>query len=326
MFWLLFLSCAMFADSVGEAPDPDNHSLIEVEIPAGTTARKVGPILQTAGAVDDGEDFTFYVRLTGEGGCLKAGRHQVSRAMPAKKVLQVLCGPPLAEDEPFTVIEGWRIHEIDQALAAKGWALPGEYTRMAAQPKAFSAPFPLPSTSLEGYLFPETYRVDPERFTVKAFIQRQLDTFSSTFWKGPGQDGDALKGRTLYQVVTMASMVVREEPTAAQRPMVAGILWKRLDSGWMLQVDATSRYTLNKWNDRKAFLKKLRDKSDPYNTRHRLGLPPTPIGNPDLSSLQATLEPKASEYWYYLHDKSRVIRPSKTNAEHEAKRRKYNVY
>jgi UPF0755 protein len=327
MLWaFLLLSCAMVADSVGEAPDPSDTRPIELEVPRGTSPRGLGPILERAGAIDDGSDFTLYVRLTGKGGCLKAGRHRVQRSMSAEEVLEILCGNPLAQDVPFTVIEGWRIREVDAALAAKGWALPGEYTRLAAQPKLFSAPFPLPSTSLEGYLFPETYAVDPDRFTARAFIQRQLDTFSRTFWKPETNSGKDMGKRTLHQVVTMASMVVREEPTPKQRAMVAGILWKRLDFSWNLGVDATSRYTLAKWNDRQAFLKKLRDPSEPYNTRKRAGLPPTPIGNPDLSSLNAALRPVKSDFWYYLHDHDRVIRPSRSVREHEAKRRKYNVY
>ncbi len=327
MLWTLLLSCAMVAQSVGDAPDPGDSTTIEVEIPQGTNPRGLGPILEQAGAVDDGDDFTLYVRLTGEGSCLKAGRHRVRRNMRAKEVLEVLCGPPLAEDVPFVVIEGWRIREIDHALAEKGWTLPGEYARLAAQPALFSAAFPLPSISLEGYLYPETYAVDPARFTARGFIQRQLDTFAVQFWVPETRAGRRLTKRTLHQIVTMASMIVREEPTASQRPMVAGILWKRLDKpGWNLGVDATSRYTLPKWNDRSAFLKRLRDKSDPYNTRHRPGLPPTPIGNPDLSSLQASMAPEKSRFWFYLHDHQRILRPSVNAAGHEAKRRKYNVH
>ena len=75
-----------------------------------------------------------------------------------------------------------------------------------------------------------------------------------------------------------------------------------------------------------ASITKLRDPADPDNTRKRGGLPPTPIGNPALSSLQAALKPKASEFWYYRHDHDRILRPSKSVQGHEAKRRQYNVY
>ena len=80
------------------------------------------------------------------------------------------------------------------------------------------------------------------------------------------------------------------------------------------------------WNDRRAFLKKLRDPRDPYNTRLRKGLPPTPIGAPSLSSLKAALRPKKSRYLYYLHDSNGNIHFARNAKQHEANRKKYNVY
>ena len=124
----------------------------------------------------------------------------------------------------------------------------------------------------------------------------------------------------------MASMLEREEPVASVRPKVAGVLYKRLDAKHPLGVDATSRYTLDAWNDRRAFLKKLRDPDDPYNTRLRIGLPPTPIGAPGLPSLQAALRPVASPYWYYLHDAKQQIHFAETAEGHEANRRRYDVW
>ena len=124
----------------------------------------------------------------------------------------------------------------------------------------------------------------------------------------------------------MASLLEREEPLPAQRPLVAGILWKRIDAGVPLGVDATSRYELREWNDRKAFLQRLRDPADPWNTRMKKGLPPGAIGSPTVDSLLAALRPQKSEFWYYLHDAQRILRPSRNGAEHEELRRKYNVY
>jgi UPF0755 protein len=320
---VLLMSCGFIADKVGAPADPSDAENITVEVSAGTTARSLGPLLEAAGAIDDGAAFTLYVRLTGEGGCLKAGRHRVQRAMHARAMLEVMCGAPVADDEAFTVIEGWRIREIDAALAERGWAEPGAYKRLANDPQRFEAPFPLPAKTLEGYLFPDTYMIAPDRFTVSGFIQRQLDTFEHRFWK---DHGAKLGARTLAEVVIMASMIVREEPKPGNRQLVAGILWKRIDHQWNLGVDATSRYTLKKWNNRRKFLKKLRDRSDPYNTRLRPGLPPTPIGNPDVSSLVAAANPIESVYWYYLHDKNQVLRPSRSVQAHEALRRKYNVH
>ena len=242
--------------------------------------------------------------------------------MSMNELLKTLCGTPLANDVPFTVLEGWRIRDIDEALAKEGLIKAGEYKQLATS-KSVTTPFEVTGATLEGYLWPETYLVNPDRFTAKAFIERQLQSFDREFRQ---KFEDKLGDRSLHDVVIMASMLEREEPTPTNRPLVAGILWKRLDKGWQLGVDATSRYTLDSWNDRKAFLKKLRDPNDPYNTRIHKGLPKTAIGNPSMSALEASISPKESEFWFYLHDADKVLHPSRNAAEHEAYRKKYNVY
>ncbi len=322
---VLLSACSLLTDHYGAPADLADTAPIEVTVPPGTSPRSVGAILQEAGAIDSAEDFTMYVRISKEGGCLKAGRFRLHRAMDAHTILETLCGVPLPEDEPFTIVEGWRIREIDAALAAKGWTQPGEYAALVQSPQGFAAPFALPSDSLEGYLFPETYMVIPDKWDTRAFVQRQLDTLAERVY-APNKEAIAASKRPFSDIVILASMLEREEPTPAQRPLVAGIIWKRLDSGWNLGIDATSRYTLDEWNDRKAFLKKLRDPSDPYNTRLRQGLPPTAIGNAGTTAFEAAISPVASEYWYYLHDSKGVLHPGRNVAEHEALRRKYNVY
>ena len=99
-----------------------------------------------------------------------------------------------------------------------------------------------------------------------------------------------------------------------------------MDANSPLGVDATSRFTLDDWSDRRKFLAKLRDPNDPYNTRLKAGLPPGPIGAPSLDALLAALRPKASNHWYYLHDADKQIHFARNAAEHEANRRKYNVW
>ena len=194
---------------------------------------------------------------------------------------------------------------------------------LALNSSLFTAKYPLPAGSLEGYLLPETYMVNPDDWDTKEFIQRQLDMLATRFYE-PHRGEFAERG--FADVVIMASLLEREEPNPNNRQLVAGILWKRIDHDWNLGVDATSRYTLDKWNDRRAFLKKLRDPTDKYNTRLRSGLPPTPIGSPSIDSLEAALSPTDSKYWYYLHDSKQTIRPARNVAEHEANRKKYNVY
>lgn len=300
---------------------PGDDAPFVFEVPKGSTAGGLGPRLVDEGLAPGAWSWKLFLRQT-DASCLKAGRFEVRRSMSLNELLETLCGVPLAEEVPFTVVEGMRIRDIDEALAATGRMEAGTYQKLA-ESKGVELPFDVPFATLEGFLYPETYSIPADGdIDAKKLIERQLGLFQERFLA----KGHDLGERTLGEVVVMASMLEREEPKPSQRPLVAGILWKRIDNDWNLGVDATSRYTLDKWNDRGAFLKKLRDPDDPYNTRLRSGLPPTPIGNPSLPSLEAAIAPESSPFWYYLHDATGTLRPAKDARGHEANRKRYNVY
>lgn len=337
MLSALSLASLLVACDLSSAPNPGATGEVVFEVPAGTSARGLGPALQQAGLVKDAWRWEWFLRTatSGEqegGKCLKAGPHKVSPAMDAPALLTALCGAPVPKDQPFTIVEGWRIREIDAALVAKGWAEAGAFTRaVTTDAGTYTTTYTLPKDNLEGFLYPETYKVEPDVIKtpegLHAFVQRLLDTFGARFGDEAARaEAAGTLGRPFHDLVVMASMIEREEPSPDNRPIIAGILWKRIDAAWNLGVDATSRYTLADWNDRDAFMVKLRDPNDPYNTRLRPGLPPTPIGNPGEVALRAAMTPKESEFWYYLHDANHTLHGGRNVAEHEANRRKYDVY
>jgi UPF0755 protein len=297
---------------------------VELEVPKGATARSIGTLLEKNGLVPSATVFRFAVWKRG-GLSLKAGKFKLAQSLSPLELAAALEKAPLAEDEPFSVLEGWRIRDVDAALVAAGRAEVGAYTKAAASRVGYTAAFTLPEGPLEGYLYPETYMLPKGRIDARQLVQKQLDLFAARVFTPLSAE---LKGykRSLHEIVTMASMLEREEPTPSNRSLVAGILWRRIDLGYPLGVDATSRYELPEWNDRAAFLVKLRNQSDPYNTRHKKGLPPTPIGAPTQVSIESALRPTASEYLYYLHDAQKVLHPSRNAEEHEALRKKYDVY
>lgn len=304
--------------------DPADSAEHRFEVPKGTTALRLGEPLEAAGLIASAWRWELYLRTSDEGRCLKAGAFSLRRSMSMRQIMQALCGAPIPDDVAFTVVEGWRVRDIDAALAQRRLIAPGAYADVATLKKV-AAPFVVTSPTLEGYLYPETYMVpaDPKRFSVEKLILRQLTTFKERFLE---PHGAALGKRSLHEVVVMASMLEREEPTPANRPLVAGILWKRLDKGWQLGVDATSRYSLADWTDERAFRQKLKDPNDPYSTRVRFGLPPTAIGNPTQSALLAAIKPAPSDCWYYLHDSGGKLHCAPNAEEHEKNRARYQVY
>lgn len=312
-----------YFDSAATSPRAEQGE-VELEVPKGANARSVATLLQKAGLLDDPLVFRYAVWKRG-GLSLKAGKFKLSKSLSPLGLCAELEKPPLAEEEPFVVVEGFRIRDTDEALATAGRAERGAYLKAAASSQGYSAGFELPPGTLEGYLYPETYMLPKGRIDPKLLVQRQLELFTARVYSPLAAD-IARSNRKLHELVIMASMLEREEPVPANRPLVAGILWKRIDRGFPLGVDATSRYELAQWNDKPAFLKKLRDAADAYNTRHNKGLPPTPIGAPTLASFEAALKPTPSDYLYYLHDANRQLHPSRDAAEHEALRKKYDVY
>ncbi len=297
----------------------------EVDIIKGSTLQKIGAQLHELGYVPSLFAFKVYLKLHGAPEP-KAGKHRLKKSMNLPELLTELAAAPLPDDIPITILEGWRIRDIDAFLAEKGLAPAGAYLEAVRTPSRFKLAFPFESADLEGYLYPETFAVPrASPIDLNVLIQRQLDAFSERFYTPYKTEIDKC-GRSLKDLVVMASLLEREEPKPEVRPKVAGLLFKRLDAKNPLGVDATSRYALADWNDRLAFLKQLRDPADPYNTRLHAGLPPGPIGAPSLPSLLAALKPEASEFWYYLHDSSQTIHFAKDAAGHEANRKKYNVY
>jgi hypothetical protein len=140
--------------------------------------------------------------------------------MSAAQILDTLCGPPMPEDVPFTVVEGGGSARSIEALAAAGLAPAGAYIAATGDASKYTAPFPLPPDRSRATSFPRPTNVTPDRFVVDAFVQRQLDKLAERFYLPHKAEVDS--GRGMRDIVIMASMLEREEPTPTQRSLVAG--------------------------------------------------------------------------------------------------------
>ncbi len=298
---------------------------LEFSVPKGATLAQIGAKLHAEGRLKSTLAWRAYLKLHPDAPAPKAGRHALNGPLSIPQLLEALSQKPLSEDVPLTMVEGWRLRDADAWMAERQLITQGAYIQAAHDKEAYKIPFSVPGDSLAGYLLPDTYLVPKGSVDVKRLIQRQIDAFHERF-ETPFRDEIAQAGRTLQEIVVMASMLEREEPNPASRPEVAGVLYKRLDAKVPLGVDATSRFNLKDWNNRRALLRALRDPDDPYNTRLKPGLPPGPIGAPSLNALTAAVRPVGSPYWYYLHDRTKKIHFARTAEEHEANRRRYNVW
>ena len=297
-----------------------------VSIESGMSVSRIADLLAEKDLIRSPFAFRLYVRLHGMQTKLQAGRFVLSEAMSVPEVVEVLRSGK-SQEISVTIPEGWTVKDIDTAIARMGLADSGSIIDCAQRCDFSSFDF-LPKVSglaarggkLEGYLYPDTYFADTANFVPKFFLERMLGAFRKNVVDAYVADIKA-SGHSLHEIVTMASLVEEETRTDAERPIVAGILWKRYDGNIGLGVDATVRYIVDKPTN--AITVSDLETESPYNTRKYRGLPPGPIANPGLKSILAALDPQESPYWYYLHDTKGLIHYAVTNEEHNENRRKY---
>lgn len=283
----------------------------------GETAATVGQDLETAGLVRSALGFRLAVRLNRLGSHLEAGDYELRPNMPLNQVISILAQGRMAGGL-LTIPEGWRDLEVADVLDRDHLASRGDFLRAVQHPD-----FPVPSvlqglpagSSLEGFLFPDSYRFDPNTpgdQIVRAMVE--------DFGRHLSPDllaGFRANGLTLDQAVTLASIVEREAVVPSERPTIASVYLNRLHRGMKLQADPTVQYALvpadavadPTWGYWKPGLTFADLKvGSPYNTYVVTGLPPGPICSPGLASLEAVAHPATTEFLYF------VARPDRTHA------------
>ncbi len=327
----LFITVALFCVSIFvwytwnlRAPGDTGKQTVVIE--KGTSVSGIAMKLENAGVIRSPRVFALYNRLHGTQAVLKAGTYAFTGGEDVPEVVRILAGGGATESR-LTIPEGFTVKDIDALVAKEGLAPEGAIEDCARTCDFSSYAF-LPARSglaprggrLEGYLFPDTYFVNAAEFDPKAFVERLLETFRDRVVDGLKTEL-AASHHSLEEIVTMASIVEEEARGEDERRTVAGILWKRIEGGTGLYVDATTRYVLGKPTG--TLTASDLEVDSPYNTRKYRGLPPGPIASPSLQSLRAAMEPIPSEYLYYLHDGNGQIHYARTNDEHNANKERY---
>ncbi len=274
---------------------------IPFAVTPGESVRSVGDRLHELGLIRDPGLFVMLARHLQVDGAIVAGRYGLSPNMSAAEILGILHGGQVLETS-VTLPEGWRMEQVAERLAAEGVVGGSDFLR-AASSERFDFQFLTgrPSgATLEGFLFPDTYRFSAN-LDARVVIDRILENFDRRVSAEVRQDALA-SGLSLYEVLTLASLVERETVLAEERSLIAGVYLNRLQQGMLLEADSTVQYALE--FDRGVWwpaitLEELRAVDSPYNTYLHLGLPPGPIANPGLASILAVVHPSETPYLYY---------------------------
>jgi UPF0755 protein len=291
-----------------EQPAGTDDTPVKFTVEPGETVADISTRLKNSGLVSDAELFRRYVQYHGLDAGIEAGEFSLRQTMTIPEIGQALQEGQRPE-QVVTVLEGLRLEQVAGAVAAQtsireqdflslvttGWrelGLEAQFDFLADVP---------PSSTLEGFLFPETYRL-PEDATAVHLLSRMLETFAA---RVPPDLRAAAAGRGLntYELVSLASIIEREAVLDEERPLIAGVFYNRLDASWLLESCPTVQYGLGTQDDwwPSLTLDQL-DIPSPSNTYQNPGLPPGPICSPGLASIQAAAYPAETEYYFFLAD------------------------
>lgn len=282
----------------------------EFVIQKGEPLRQIANRLQANGLIKDPIVFFLTVKLNGMDNKIEAGDFRLSPDLDAKQIATALTKGTL--DLWITVPEGYRATEIAGVLKQKF--------------PQYNSDWQTELTQYEGYLFPDTYLLTKDT-TVEQVINTMRENFNKKY---ASLISNITPTSEQQRIVTVASLIEREAKYPQDRPLVASVIYNRLQNGMPLQIDATIQYALGYQTAENSWWKKNLTTDDlslnsPYNTYKQVGLPPTPICNPGLDSLQAAIQPAQTNYLYYLSDKSGHNHYAATLAEHNANIQKYGL-
>ncbi|MDD4178720.1 MAG: endolytic transglycosylase MltG [Candidatus Margulisbacteria bacterium] len=307
------------------AANPFDLSTKNIIIPQGSSVRAVQSIVTNNGVLPRFSAFRLAIKVFGLGNKIKAGEYSLSPSDPLPRVIaKLVIGETVPQQElTVTFPEGASIYKMGMILKGSGYKkwekfqdLVREGITAGLRERHWGIFKYIPSESLEGYLFPDTYRFFPEA-SVEVLAEAMLWRYEAVivpYWE---QNKKSTK-MTLHEIMTLASIIEKEAQRPAERPVIASVFYNRLKIGMPLAADPTVKYALER-PSKVVYLDQLSVKS-PYNTYKRRGLPPGPICNPGLASFKAAIYPAKTDYLFFVAKKDGSHAFSKTWQEHQRAR------
>ncbi len=283
-----------------------------LEVKKGMSVRGLVEALEKMQLTDSPKKMRLYLRYREMGAFLKVGEYQIPPQISPHDLVEILIrGERLRRT--FTIPEGYSVRQIAQVLAEKGIARPEVFVQTALGNRAASE-YGLEGTTLEGYLFPDTYEYT-QSITEQEIIEMMVHNFKKHFDEKMTYRSREL-GMSPYQILTLASIIEKETARPEERPLISGVFHNRLKQGIPLATDPTIIYGIPNYdgNIHKSDLQR----DGPYNTYLRQGLPPTPIASPGEKSLQAALYPAINDAIFLESQNDGPHQFSKTLEEHNA--------
>lgn len=248
--------------------------------------------------------FKLYLKFRNDGKDIKAGNYELRGKFNIIELVSMLESGK-SKVFKFTIIEGNTVKNVIDKLVANGKGTRENFDKAF---KEIDFPYPTPDNNFEGYLYPETYFI-PESYDEKAIINIFLKEFLKKFPVENYPDKDEF-----YQKLIMASILEREAAVESEKPIMASVFYNRMNKNMCLAADSTVNFVFN-YEKKRIYYKDLKVDS-PYNTYKNKGLPPAPICNPTVSSVEAAYHPADTEYLFFVTKGGGEHFFSKTYEEH----------
>lgn len=285
----------------------------------GMPFSKTIELLHQKGVISHPAFFKIYVKLMQAAPKVRAGEYTFAPGLTPAEVLDRLMKGDFATRR-ITIPEGWSLRDIAKFLGSQGLVNETAFLAKASDP-AFIRGLNLPVTSLEGYLYPDTYEIykpKDEGEVLKKFVGRFEEVWNKEF-----ASAAAARGMSREDVVNLASIVEKETAEKSERPVIASVFFNRLKIAMPLATDPAVIYGIPNFNGN--ITRQDLARPGPYNTYLNVGLPPTPIANPGADAIRAVLNPAATDYLYFVSKNDGTHYFSKTEAEHNEAVRKYQL-
>lgn len=319
IIYLAYFTFAIYESNEGQGIEKT------FSIEAGQGVNEISQNLYKEGLIDSKWNFELYLWMRGVEDKLKAGDYLLNDEMNIIEITRVLVAGQVIRELEITIIEGWNNKKIAKYLDEKDISSESDFLSLVEDAENFKNDYDFlqnipEGVDLEGYLFPDTYRIYSDAGT-KDIIKKMLNNFGKKVILQMMGDIES-QDYNLHEIITLASIIEKEVATNESRALVSDIFRKRLEIGMPLQSDSTINYVLGTSTTRPT-LDQLREADSPYNTYKHKGLPPGPICNPSLSSIKAAIYPENNDHWYFLTTEDGTVIYSKTNDEHAANKAKY---
>lgn len=332
LLYIFLLAIVLYVTQVIFFTSSKNIETKLFTINKGETVKKIALDLKDNNLIENPYIFITYTAILGKYSKIQAGEYLLSTQMSLYTIVDILTKGEIAK-EAITILEGWDLRDLNNYLKEKKIAEEEYLFGLTGTPTAteknqnvenLSKKFDFlkdkpTNLSLEGYLFPDTYYIN-KGDNAEEIIERALSNFNSKL-NQELRDEIKKQKKTIFEIITMASMIEKEVKTLNDKKMVSGILWKRMEIGMRLQVDATILYATGQENS-KVYIKDTQFDS-PYNTYRHDGLPLGPISNPGIDSIVAAIYPTKTNNLYYLSTPDGQTIFSKTLEEHNYNKNKY---